>query len=116
MTTSSNVQRYKARNSWRPTFVSAEQARKMRKSHCNLILILVVALSIVIAMLFQSMVGESDVYIRRGRELDERAHFDVQLYLDLQFVDETLAMDFETLDDTNANVIHFCRAIQTQVS
>ena len=49
-------------------------------------------------------------------ELDERAQFDVQLYLDLQFVDETLAMDFETLDGTNPNIRHFCRAIQTQVS
>ena len=69
-------------------------------------------------MLLKSSDAESIMHIRRGRgrELDERAQFNVQIYLDLQFVDESLALDFETLDDTNPNIIHFCRAIQTQVS
>ena len=46
---------------------------------------------------------------------DQRAHFHVQLFLDLQFVDESLALDFETLDETNPNIQQFCKAIQTQV-
>lgn len=46
---------------------------------------------------------------------NQRAHFNVQLYLDLQFVDESLALDFETLDETNPNIMHFCKSVQTQV-
>ena len=75
-------------------------------------------LLLAMAMLLKSSDAESIMNIRGGRrrELIERAQFDVQLYFDLQFVDESLALDFETLDDTNPNVLHFCRAIQTQVS
>ena len=53
-----------------------------------------------------------------GRRIlhDQRAHFHVQLFLDLQFVDESLALDFETLDETNPNIQQFCKAIQRQVS
>jgi hypothetical protein len=46
---------------------------------------------------------------------DQRAHFNVQLFLDLQFVDESLALDFESRDVTNPNIIHFCEAVQAQV-
>ena len=57
------------------------------------------------------------LHLRRGgRKLHEqRAHFNVQLFLDLQFVDESLALDFESLDETNPNILHFCKAVQTQV-
>lgn len=53
----------------------------------------------------------------RGRRMlhNQRAHFNVQLFLDLQFVDESLALDFETMDGANSNIMHFCKSVQTQV-
>ena len=59
--------------------------------------------------------NERAMLVKRPILHNQRAHFHVQLFLDLQFVDESLAMDFETLDETNPNIQHFCRAIQTQV-
>ena len=47
---------------------------------------------------------------------NQQAHFNVQLFLDLQFVDEPLAIAFETLDETNPNIVHFCKSVQKQVS
>lgn len=68
-------------------------------------------------MVFKPSDAEDSItYIRKRRKLNERSQFDVQLYLDLQFVDNSLASEIETFDDNNPNVAHFCRAIQTQVS
>jgi hypothetical protein len=53
--------------------------------------------------------------LRRGRGLPEVVQFDVQLYLNLQFLDDPAASELETLDWSNGNVIHFCNAVQAQV-
>jgi hypothetical protein len=42
--------------------------------------------------------------------------FDVQLFLDLQFVQEIVILDFESLDNSHPNVAHFCSAIKAQAS
>jgi hypothetical protein len=87
------------------------------------VILLVIAIVIVLVMtmvfLFRPSCANTVnlLHLRGGRNLHEeqRAHFNVQLFLDLQFVDESLALDFETLDGTNPNVLHFCKAVQTQV-
>jgi hypothetical protein len=55
-------------------------------------------------------------FIRGRRELEDSRIFDVQLYLDLQYIDNSLASEIETLDINNPYVTHFCRAVQGQVS
>jgi len=70
---------------------------------------------VVMIFLFQEAASQ-DPYVRGGRILhDQQTQFNVQLFLDLQFVEESLALDFETLDKANANIIHFCNAIQAQI-
>ena len=61
--------------------------------------------------------GQDDaLHLRTKRMLhNQRTHFNVQLFLDLQFVDESLALDFESLDETNPSIVHFCKAVQAQV-
>jgi hypothetical protein len=51
----------------------------------------------------------------RSRFLEETSEFDTQLYLDLQFVGETTAVELETRDRQNVAVAHFCEAVQRQV-
>jgi hypothetical protein len=98
-----------------------------------LVILLALAIAIVTTMVFfvrpscantiantianTSTNSDNLLHLRRGgRKLHEqRAHFNVQLFLNLQFVDESLALDFETLDETNPNILHFCKAVQTQV-
>lgn len=53
---------------------------------------------------------------RPGRSLVEVANFDVQLYLDLQFVQEIVVLDFESLDNSDPTVAHFCSAVHAQVN
>jgi hypothetical protein len=53
--------------------------------------------------------------LRRAGGLREVAQFDIQIYLDLQFVDDRAASELETLNAANDNVIHFCNAVQSQV-
>jgi hypothetical protein len=50
-----------------------------------------------------------------SRFLEETSEFDTQLYLDLQFVGETTAVELETRDRQNVVVAHFCEAVQRQV-
>lgn len=54
-------------------------------------------------------------HLRSSRRLRDVAQFEVQLFLDLQFVDEATASELETFDVANVNVIHFCNAVQAQV-
>ena len=87
----------------------------MRSPYPQLVSTLVV-LWIVMVILFQSSEAKEVSYLRgRERRLHELSPFDVQLYFDLQFVEESLALDIETLDETNPSVVHFCQAVQTQV-
>jgi len=62
-----------------------------------------------------SITNTNNINNNHRRQLHQRAYFNVQLFLDLQFVNESLALDFETLDNENPNIVHFCRAIQSQV-
>jgi hypothetical protein len=52
---------------------------------------------------------------RQGRSLGDVNDFEVQLYLDLQFVQEIVAIDFESMDNSDPNVAHFCGAVRAQV-
>mmetsp|Transcript_43526 Transcript_43526/g.49191 ORF Transcript_43526/g.49191 Transcript_43526/m.49191 type:complete len:1033 (+) Transcript_43526:397-3495(+) len=71
---------------------------------------------LLITMIFKSSDAEDSItYIRERRKLNEPSHFDVPIYMDLQFVDNSLASEIETFDDNNPNVVHFCRTIQTQI-
>jgi len=61
--------------------------------------------------------AEDNVKILQQRDIDEDySQFDVQLFLELQFVNELLASQIETFDENNPNVMHLRKAIQTQVS
>ena len=61
--------------------------------------------------------AEDNVKILQQRDIDEDYfQFDVQLFLELQFVNELLASQIETFDENNPNVMHLRKAIQTQVS
>ena len=53
--------------------------------------------------------------LRLGRVVDAQVEFDVPLNLELQFVNESLAEEFETTERSNPNSDHFCRSVQAQV-
>ena len=68
----------------------------------------------------QAMVAESPsgYHNRRRsylRNLQQASEFDVDLFLELQFVGELLASELETKDPNNSAVVHFCEAVQVQV-
>jgi hypothetical protein len=45
----------------------------------------------------------------------QRDTFDIDLFLELQYVDESIATHLETKNWMNIHVAHFCRAVNTQV-
>ena len=86
-----------------------------RTYHSQFILIFAVLLWT--TMVLKLIEAEENIkHIRGRRELEDSRIFDVQLYLDLQYIDNSLASEIETLDVNNPYVIHFCRAVQAQVS
>jgi hypothetical protein len=69
----------------------------------------------------QAMMAEksaSGLHNRRRsylRALQQASEFDVDLFLELQFVGELTASELETKDPGNSAVMHFCGAVQAQV-
>jgi hypothetical protein len=63
----------------------------------------------------QSQYVHPDCHFLRSRRLEEISAFDVQLFLELQFVGESTAAVLETRDISRTVVAHFCSAVQTQV-
>ena len=51
----------------------------------------------------------------RKLQEQERDTFDIDLFLELQYVDESIATNLETKNWMNVHVAHFCRAVNTQV-
>jgi hypothetical protein len=56
-----------------------------------------------------------DCHFLRSRRLEEISAFEVQLFLELQFVSESTAALLETREISRTVVAHFCSAVQTQV-
>lgn len=54
--------------------------------------------------------------MHQRRSAGEVADFDVHLYFELQFVHEMVALQFESLDNSNSNIVHFCNAVRDQVN
>ena len=52
----------------------------------------------------------------KGRALGDVQEFEIDLYIDLQYVNEVLASELESMDPSNANVLHFCNSCILQVS
>ena len=55
--------------------------------------------------------------LKKERKLQEqeRDTFDIDLFLELQYVDESIATNLETKNWMNVHVAHFCRAVNIQV-
>jgi hypothetical protein len=49
------------------------------------------------------------------RDLGDVQEFEIDLYVDLQYVNEVVASELETMDPSNANILHFCNSCILQV-
>ena len=49
------------------------------------------------------------------RDLLQISQYDGQIFLELQYVMDNVAIEMETLDSDNPTIIEFCRAVQQQV-
>lgn len=58
---------------------------------------------------------EGRQHFLRSRRLGAIYEFDVQLFLNLQFIDQTTATKLETRDRENPAISHFCEAVKQQV-
>jgi hypothetical protein len=117
---------------WRDHFATSKETMSRRRTHtftmlhhgCVLFVLLVGISSSVGSMggSDQAMMAESasgDHNRRRSylrpRALQQAFEFDVDLFLELQFVGELTASALETKDPGNSAVVHFCEAVQIQV-
>jgi hypothetical protein len=67
------------------------------------------------AMKAESASGHHNQQRSYLRALQQESEFDVDLFLELQFVGELTASELETKDPGNSAVVHFCEAVQVQV-
>ena len=49
------------------------------------------------------------------RDLVQTSQYDAQIFLELQYVTDNVAIEMETLDPDNPTIVQFCRAVQQQV-